>query len=175
MLRDDVAATANAQPLPALLFVNIHGYDLLDDHLYAPDSPLSRVARHVFLEITERQTLEDIDDVAGRVRILRDLGFRIVVDDLGAGYSGLTAFAQLAPDIVKLDMSLVRDVEREPTKQSLIRSMAALCQEMGILAVCEGVETRAERDMLIDLGCDLFQGFLFARPGKAFPTPSALD
>jgi EAL domain-containing protein (putative c-di-GMP-specific phosphodiesterase class I) len=97
------------------------------------------------------------------------VGFRIAVDDLGAGYAGLTSFALLEPEIVKLDMSLVRAVHRSQTKQKVIRSMASLCRDMGMLVVAEGVETVEERDTLLDLGCDLLQGFLLARPGKPFP------
>ena len=71
--------------------------------------------------------------------------------------------------LVKLDMSLVRDVHKFPTKQKLIRSMTALCKDMGMMVVGEGVETVEERRALTDLGCDLLQGYLFARPGPAFP------
>jgi EAL domain-containing protein (putative c-di-GMP-specific phosphodiesterase class I) len=88
---------------------------------------------------------------------------------MGAGYAGLTSFALLEPEVVKLDMSLVRDVHQSPTKQKVIRSMTSLCKELGMLVVAEGVETPAERDMLIELDCDLLQGFLFARPGRPFP------
>ncbi len=98
---------------------------------------------------------------------LRELGFRIAVDDLGAGYAGLSSFALLEPDIVKLDMTLVRDVDRSSVKQKLVASMASLCRDMGLLTVAEGVETQAERDTLIHLGCDLLQGFYFARPTAA--------
>jgi EAL domain-containing protein (putative c-di-GMP-specific phosphodiesterase class I) len=155
-----------------LIFVNLHGLDISDERLLSADAPLSKIARRVVLEITERASLEEVKDLPARIRRLRDLGFRIAIDDLGAGYSGLTLFAQLQPEIVKIDMSLVRDVNREPTKERLVRSMAILCRDMGIQVVCEGVETAAERDTLLSAGCDLFQGYLFARPGKAFPTVS---
>ena len=97
------------------------------------------------------------------------MGFRIAVDDLGAGYAGLTSFALLEPEIVKLDMTLVRDIHESATKQKLVKSMAALCKDMGMVVVAEGVETTAERDVLAGLGCDLMQGYLFAKPGKPFP------
>jgi EAL domain-containing protein (putative c-di-GMP-specific phosphodiesterase class I) len=113
--------------------------------------------------------LENVPDVRGKVAALREMGFRIAVDDLGAGYAGLTSFAQLEPEIVKLDMSLVRDVDHSTTKQKLIQSMTSVCKDMGSLVVGEGIETSAERDCLIDLGCDLLQGYLLARPGPPFP------
>lgn len=168
-VRASVAATADSAPEGVLLFVNLHSRDLLDETLLSADSPLSRVAGRVVLEITERASLDDVKDVRARIAALRTLGYRIAVDDLGAGYAGLTSFAQLEPDIVKLDMALIRNVHQEPIKQKLVRSMASLCREMNVQVVAEGVETREERDALIELGCDLFQGYFFAKPGRPFP------
>jgi len=110
-----------------------------------------------------------VPDVRSRIAALRDIGYRIAVDDLGAGYSGLTSFALLEPEFVKLDMSLVRGIDTNVTKQKVVRSMTSLCREMGMKVVAEGVETPTECDVLVNLDCDLLQGFLFARPGKPFP------
>jgi EAL domain-containing protein (putative c-di-GMP-specific phosphodiesterase class I)/CheY-like chemotaxis protein len=171
LVRDHTAETAAGPGLgDAHLFVNLHPHDLVEESLYARDSPLSRIADRVVLEITERSSLEDVRDVRARVARLRELGFRIAIDDLGAGYAGLTSFAQLHPEAVKIDMSLIRHVHREPTKQKLVRSVTALCGEMQMQVIAEGVETAEERDRLVALGCDLLQGYLFARPGPAFPT-----
>ena len=122
------------------------------------------------LEITERASLNEIKDIPSRVAQLRAMGFQIAIDDLGAGYAGLTSFALLEPEIVKLDMTLVRNVHKQSTKQKLIRSMAALCKDMGMMVVGEGVENVEERDALVELGCDLLQGYLFAKPAPAFPS-----
>jgi EAL domain-containing protein (putative c-di-GMP-specific phosphodiesterase class I)/CheY-like chemotaxis protein len=154
----------------ALLFVNLHARDLMDEALFSPDAPLSAIAERVVLEITERNALDDVGDVRARVARLRKMGFRIAVDDLGAGYAGLTSFATLEPELVKLDMTLVRDIDASPTKQKLVRSVASLCKELGMMVVGEGVETRAERDALVECGCDLLQGYLLAKPGKPFPS-----
>jgi EAL domain-containing protein (putative c-di-GMP-specific phosphodiesterase class I) len=167
-IRDLVAERAAHSP-DQLLFVNLHPRDLLDEQLYQPDSPLSLIAARVVLEITERATLDAVPDVPSRMRRLRALGYRIAVDDLGAGYAGLASFAQLNPEVVKLDMSLIRGIDGEQTKQKLVRSMAALCADMGTMMVAEGVETLAERQTLISLGCDLLQGYWFARPGRDRP------
>ncbi len=165
------AATAFANaPSDVLLFVNLHPHDLRDDELLHDMAPLSKIASRVVLEITERANIEDVTDARERVAALRGLGFRIAIDDLGAGYAGLNAFAQLEPEVVKLDMSLVRDVHQQPTKRKLIRSMTELCHDMGRVVVAEGIETAEERDALAGLGCDVMQGYLFARPGQAFPT-----
>jgi EAL domain-containing protein (putative c-di-GMP-specific phosphodiesterase class I) len=154
------------------LFLNLHADDLLDDQLFDPSTALSRMAQRVVLEITERAQLDNIPDTAGRIAELRKLGFRIAVDDIGAGYSGLSSFALLKPDIVKLDMSLVRDVHRDPVKRRLAGLVIELCKGLGIMVVGEGVEVAAERDTLIELGCDLLQGYLFGRPGQPLPVPT---
>jgi EAL domain-containing protein (putative c-di-GMP-specific phosphodiesterase class I)/CheY-like chemotaxis protein len=168
-IRDRATGPVVAAPEAGVLFVNLHTTDLLDAELLSKAAPLSQIASRVVLEITERASLEKVKDVRSRVAALREMGFRIAVDDLGAGYAGLTSFALLEPEIVKFDMTLVRDVHQNATKQKLIRSMAELCHDMGMLVVGEGVETAAERDMLVVLGCDLLQGYLFAKPGKPFP------
>jgi len=155
-----------------LLFLNLHPADLQDDHLFRPDGPLAAMASRVVLEITERASLDGILDVRTRVASLRKLGFRIAIDDLGAGYAGLTSFTLLEPDIVKLDMALVRNVHREPKKQTIIKTMITMCKELGIVVIAEGIEVPEERDELARAGCNLMQGYLFAKPGDSFPVPS---
>lgn len=162
-----VAATLDAAP-DVTCFVNLHVRDLLDETLFHADAPLSLHAKRVVLELTERSPLDEISNVRTRIDGLRALGFRVAVDDLGAGYSGLTSLAQIEPDLVKADMTLVRDIDREPTKQKLITALVALCRDVGTRLVVEGVETTAERDQLLELGCELFQGYLFARPAPPF-------
>jgi EAL domain-containing protein (putative c-di-GMP-specific phosphodiesterase class I)/CheY-like chemotaxis protein len=156
-------------PRDTLLFINVHPHDLLDKELYDADAPLTRIAHRVVLEITERSAISDVKDIQARVAVLRYHGFRIAIDDLGAGYAGLSSFVALAPEIVKLDMSLVRGVDSSEIRQRLIGSMVLLCSEMGIRAVAEGVETSGESECVRRLGCDLLQGYLFAKPGPPFP------
>ncbi len=171
-IRERAAEPMRGAPEKGALFVNLHPEDLLDETLGDPSAPLASIASQVVLEITERSSLEKIKDVKKRIATLREVGYRIAVDDLGAGYAGLTSFALLEPEIVKLDMTLVRDVHTTPTKQKLIRSLAGVCRDMGMLVVAEGIETVEERDALIELGCDLLQGYRFAKPGRAFPEAS---
>ena len=167
-VRSRVATAAPDCPPDTRIFVNLHSVDLEDEQLYLPDAPLSKIADRVVLEITERASLSGVKNVASCVSKLKALGFEIAIDDLGAGYAGLTSFAQLEPEIVKLDMSLVRSVDSDSRRQSIVRSMKQLSDELGILVVAEGVETAAERDVLAELGCDLLQGYLFARPQRGF-------
>jgi EAL domain-containing protein (putative c-di-GMP-specific phosphodiesterase class I) len=162
------AAMEHAAP-DTTLFLNLHPMDLADETLFDPLSPLTQMASRVVLEVTERAAIEEVDDVERRVSQLRERGFRVAVDDLGAGYAGLASFALLEPEIVKLDVSLLRDIDQSPVKQKLVASMTALCKDMGFLVVAEGIETVAERDCVVALGCDLLQGFLFARPARPFP------
>lgn len=153
----------------ASLFVNLHPSDLEDDELCAPDGALTPFARRVVLEITERTALEGIRGLRSRVDLLRQRGFRIAVDDLGAGYAGLSSFAALEPDVVKADMSLIRGIEASPIKQKLLGSIAALANDLGVQLVAEGVETAAECACVSLLGAHAMQGFFFARPGRGFP------
>lgn len=167
-VRTLVAKAFDYVPRGALLFVNLLPSDLMDSALFEDDAPLTKTANRVVLEITERASLETLPDLSRRVGDLRKLGYRIAIDDLGAGYAGLGAFADLEPDVVKLDMKLVRGVQDSPTRQKVIRSMIQLAKSMGAKVVAEGVETESERLCLVDLGIDLLQGFLFAKPAKKF-------
>jgi EAL domain-containing protein (putative c-di-GMP-specific phosphodiesterase class I) len=167
-VRARVAAAAADAPAGAKLFVNLHAADLDDQELYSPGSPLSKIAERVVLEVTERASTGHLTDLAARVARLKALGFQIAVDDLGAGYAGLCSLTQLDPQVAKLDMSLVRGVDRDPRRQSIVRSMKRLCDELGMTIIAEGVETPEERAMLVELGCDLLQGYLFGRPERGF-------
>ncbi len=170
-IRQLVAEQASQLEPEMLLFVNLHPDDLLDEALYQDDEPLLPFADRVVLEITERATLDKVPGLRSRLFSLRERGFHFALDDLGAGYAGLSGFTQLEPDVVKLDMSLVRDVHRDPTKISVIHSMVTLCEDLSVRMVAEGVETIEERDALVSTGCDLLQGYLFAKPQRGFVSP----
>ncbi len=165
-VRARIAKRGGEEENLGMLFVNVHPVELADDHLLDAATPLSRLASGVVLEITERAGLDGIPNLRGRIAALRRLGYWIAVDDLGAGYAGLNSFATLEPDIVKLDMVLVRDANREPIKRKLIGSITGLCHELGILVVAEGIETEDERRVVVAEGCDLLQGYLIGRPSR---------
>jgi EAL domain-containing protein (putative c-di-GMP-specific phosphodiesterase class I)/ActR/RegA family two-component response regulator len=171
-IRAKIAEASRQLPTHTQLFINLHASDLDDENLRDSLAPLSGIAHRVVLEITERASLEGITDAARQIRALKAMGFRIAVDDLGAGYAGLSSFAQLEPEVVKLDMSLVRGLDAAPNKQAVVGAMRKLCDELGMLVVAEGVETPAERETLLELGCDLLQGYLFARPTRGFLQPT---
>jgi EAL domain-containing protein (putative c-di-GMP-specific phosphodiesterase class I)/CheY-like chemotaxis protein len=154
----------NLAALPEAVLVNIHPLELTDRELAEGTDALSSFADRVVLEITERASLEGLGDLREHGRRLRERGFRLAIDDLGAGYAALSSFASLEPDLVKIDLSLVHGLDQHPTKRKLVTSIVELCGDLGILVVAEGVETAAERDVLMQVGCDLMQGYLFGRP-----------
>jgi EAL domain-containing protein (putative c-di-GMP-specific phosphodiesterase class I) len=162
-------------PSTAALFINLHAQDLLDPALTAADAPLTAIASRVVLEITERASLGHVGDLRARIVALRELGFRIALDDLGGGYAGLGSIATLEPEFVKIDVGLVRDVHKSALRHKLIGAMTALCADLGTEVIAEGVELIEERDQILRLGCDLMQGNLFAPPGPLFhlPIPSS--
>jgi EAL domain-containing protein (putative c-di-GMP-specific phosphodiesterase class I) len=156
-------------PADTALFVNLHTQDLLDPALYDVRAPLTRIASRVVLEITERASLDSVKDLPARLAQLRHHGFRIAIDDLGAGYAGLSSCVALEPDFVKLDMFLVRNVHECSARQRLIQTIMAICTGMGMRIIAEGVEIAAEYRQLQAFECRLMQGYLFAKPGLPFP------
>ena len=171
-IRGQIAHQFAAAPAErGFVFLNLHLLDLHDRQLTSSFAPLSKIASRVILEITERTSLEGQDDMRYRVAELRELGFKIAIDDLGGGHARMGEFTLLDTDFVKLDMSLVRDIDRQPMKQRLAKSIIELCSENNTQVIGEGVETEAEARTLVDLGCHLLQGYLIAKPALPFCDP----
>lgn len=152
-----------------LFFINLHPRDLLDEDLYEEDTPLAKHAHRIVFEVTERTSLELISDMSDRLSLLKRIGYRLAVDDLGAGYAGLCSIASLMPHVIKLDMSLVRNIDQSTIQQNIVRAVINLAASISVQIIAEGVETPAERQTLINQGCDLLQGYLLAKPGLPFP------
>lgn len=124
----------------------------------------------IMFEITEGEKVDDLVHLRGIVEHYRQRGFKTAIDDFGAGYSGLNLLAEIRTDLLKLDMALIRDIDRDPVRQSIIRGILQVCGDLSTRVIAEGVETRAELDVLTSFGIELFQGFLFARPAfEALP------
>ncbi len=156
-------------PEGTYLAVNLHPSDLTDDELVDPDAPLSRVASRVILEITEHASIERFEHLERRVATLRELGFRLALDDVGAGYAGLGTVTRFVPDVLKVDRSIVSGLHLSATKTKVVQSLAALCGELSTSMVLEGVESVEEMVAARDLDCDLMQGYFFAMPHEREP------
>lgn len=118
----------------------------------------------ILFEVTEA---ERVDDVAHLRRILTEYkrqGFTTAIDDFGAGFSGLNLLADYQPDFVKIDMQLTRGIDADRIRRTIVGSILAVCREIGVNAIAEGVETEAEGRTLREMGIDLLQGYFFAKP-----------
>ncbi|ATQ78922.1 diguanylate phosphodiesterase [Massilia violaceinigra] len=122
--------------------------------------PLSKV----IFEVTEGEKLRDPARLVEIFREYRKLGIKTAIDDFGAGYAGLSLLANFQPDLVKIDMDIVRGADSDSARQAIIENIVSLCGRLGIVVLAEGVESMGERDYLASAGIDLMQGFLFARP-----------
>ncbi|WPL19470.1 Blue light- and temperature-regulated antirepressor YcgF [Thiorhodovibrio winogradskyi] len=128
--------------------------------------------RFVF-EVIETEELADTRDLVGILAEYRAAGFRVALDDLGAGYGSLTLLERLRPDIVKFDRDLITDIDHSPFKQTIVSGLIGMAAKLGIATVGEGIERPGEWQWLRDAGVDYLQGFLFARPGHPPPRPVA--
>ncbi len=127
----------------------------------------------VIFEATEGEAISDGQRLAQILREYKRTGFLTAIDDFGAGYAGLNLLADFQPDIIKLDMHLVRGIDTSRARQAIVRSILRMCAELGVQVLAEGIETPAERDCLIDEGVSLMQGYLFSRP--AFEARGKVD
>jgi EAL domain-containing protein (putative c-di-GMP-specific phosphodiesterase class I) len=123
------------------------------------DFPLNRI----IFEFTEVEKF-DTAHLFNILRSYREIGFKTAIDDFGAGYSGLNLLTRFQPDIVKLDMDLIRGIDLDPVKQVVVRRTLDMLRDLGTTVVCEGIETAEEFATLTELGVDLIQGYFVARP-----------
>jgi EAL domain-containing protein (putative c-di-GMP-specific phosphodiesterase class I)/CheY-like chemotaxis protein len=120
----------------------------------------------VVLEITEHERIDDYDALGGALEVLRAHAIRLAIDDAGAGFASLRHTLQLAPDIIKLDIGITREIDQDRGRRALASAMISFADEMGMSVVAEGVETQAELQTLLGLGVELGQGFLLGRPSR---------
>jgi EAL domain-containing protein (putative c-di-GMP-specific phosphodiesterase class I) len=117
-------------------------------------------------------TLPIIDrpHLVGIFQAYKRFGFQTAIDDFGAGYSGLTLLADFQPDIIKLDMALIRGIDVDSSRQKIVRAVITMCRELGVRVIAEGIETQGERDFFVAHDVDLMQGYFFAKPAfKSLP------
>lgn len=118
----------------------------------------------IIFEFTENDHVDDTEHLRSIVDYYRHIGFQTAIDDFGAGYSGLGLLAEIQTDMLKIDMALVRDIDKKPVLQAIVRSIVSLCRELDMDLLAEGIETRDELRCLSDLGIHLYQGYYFAKP-----------
>ncbi|MFI5843459.1 EAL domain-containing protein [Catenuloplanes sp. NPDC051500] len=155
-------ALAASRVTPGFMSVNLSPTTILAPgtlELFA-GLPLDRFV----VELTEQEKMDDLTDVRAALAPLRELGLRVAIDDVGAGYAGLNRVVQLRPDIIKLDIGLVRGIEGDEIRQALSRALISFAQGSGSKVIAEGVETPGELRILRDLGADYGQGWIFSRP-----------
>ena len=159
-----------------LLFLNIEPESAHDPQLTGPQfldglAAAGLSPHQVVLELTEHSAIRDFAAFRRTLETFRGLGFRLALDDVGAGYAGLQAIAEITPDFIKADMHLVRGVHTSAIKRELIDTMQRFSASTGITLVAEGVESSEELAALIDVGVRCAQGYLFARPDAPAPSP----
>lgn len=119
----------------------------------------------IIFEFTENESMVDKQHLRGIVLEYQKLGFKTAIDDFGAGYSGLGLLAEFQPDIIKIDMELIRDIHQSRARCAIVEGIVGICRKLDITVIAEGIERVEEYLTLRSLGVNLFQGYLFARPG----------
>ena len=169
LCRERAIESAPAIDASQLLFLNVEPESMQDPTL-GDSAFIERLAvagltpSQVVFEMTEHSAIRDFGTIRSSLRALRERGFRLAMDDVGSGYAGLQAIAEIAPDFIKVDMSLVRNLQDHPIKRELISTIRRFSDTTCITLVAEGVETYRELQSLIAAGVRCAQGFLFARP-----------
>ena len=176
--RFDQASRSKAIELAARLFPRGEGVRLsinfMPNAVYEPAAclraTLLAAKRHHFpldaimFEFTENEEVSDVDHLRRIVTEYQRRDFLTAIDDFGAGHAGLGLLADFQPDLIKIDMKLVRDVHRSAPRQAIITAIVFVAETLGITVLAEGIETEAEFDMMRAAGASLFQGYLFAKP-----------
>lgn len=175
----EAAARLGLAGTGALLSINF-----LPNAVYRPEACIRATLRaaertgfpasSLMFEVTEAEQVSDPAHLRRILHSYKQMGFTVAIDDFGAGHSGLNLLADFQPDLVKLDMGLVRGIEADRARRAIVGGLLRICADLRVGVVAEGVETEAEHSALRDLGVTLFQGFLFARPAfMALPAAPA--
>jgi diguanylate cyclase (GGDEF)-like protein len=162
-------AAQGPPPGDAMLFVNTSPIALIDPRL---DAVRADLPERLVVELTEQDAVQDYEILRSKLQAWSNDGVRLAIDDTGAGYSSLQHVLQLAPDFLKLDRSMINGVDRERSRQALVRSLVAFAREVGAAVIAECVERPEELEVLCEAGIDLAQGWLLARPGPPWPLPT---
>ena len=161
--------TAAELQLKSLLSINF-----MPNAVYRPELCISTTldeakkydfpAANIIFEFTEQEIIQDTNHLLNIVKEYKSLGFKTALDDFGAGYAGLNLLASFQPDIIKIDMELIRNIDASKSRQAIVKAVTRMCEELEVVVVAEGVETQSERDALLNFGINLFQGYFFFKP-----------
>lgn len=166
-----VKAVSLAAKLNITSFLSIN---FLPNAVYRPENCLRTTIKaasennfpleKIIFEITEVEKVSSNSHLKNIVTEYQRQGFKTAIDDFGAGYSGLNLLSVFQPDFLKLDMELTRDIDRNPVKQTIVKGIIRVAEDLGIAIISEGIETKNELDCLQNFGVNLFQGYYFAKP-----------
>jgi len=166
--------------------LNLQGYlsiNFMPNAVYRPElcikTTLAAAEKYHFpidkiiFEFTEVERIKDTKHLLNIVSEYKKMGFKTAIDDFGAGYAGLNLLAQFQPDIIKIDMELLRDIDKDNSRQAISKAIINMCQELDVTVLAEGIETKGERDFFVAQGVKLMQGYLFSKP--AFKAEGKID
>ncbi|MDQ7835835.1 MAG: bifunctional diguanylate cyclase/phosphodiesterase [Humidesulfovibrio sp.] len=161
------------------LFLNIHPKTMADpEFTHGMTLELLQAAgltpQNIVFEITERHSITEFALFHRTLDHYRSQGYLVAVDDAGAGYSGLTSIAQIRPEFIKIDMSLIQGIDKDPVKRALIETFVTFADKIGSKIIAEGIESQAQAACLVDIGVHYGQGYYLARPDAPKP-PLLLD
>lgn len=160
---------------PGILSLNVDPQSLLDDRvvstLLAAASGPGWHEAELWLEVLENDVDMLPDEIAERLAVMTDAGYRIAIDDFAAGASTLSRLDRLQASVLKLDRALIDGIDQDRRKRAIVAGVVGIADDLGVLVVAEGIEQVGERDVLRDLGCPLGQGYLWARPGPMLEAP----
>ena len=167
--RTTAIAQAKGLDMDSYLSINF-----LPNAVYRPElcisSTLEAARTHNFpldrliFETIETEQVDNNSHLTNILREYREFGFKTAIDDFGAGYSGLNLLADFQPDLIKLDMALIRNIDRDKARQAIVRGIVTICADLAVTVIAEGIESAGERDFLADAGIYLMQGYWFAKP-----------
>lgn len=156
------------------LFLNVHPH-IIADRNFVKGETLARIneyglnPQNIVFEITESHSIKDYKSFRSTLEHYRNQGYRVAVDDVGAGFSGLQSIAEIRPDYMKIDLSLVRNIDSNQIRRSVMEALLTLAEKISSFVIAEGVETQSELNTLLALGVHFVQGYYLARP--AYPKP----
>lgn len=171
LCRESALKTAATKKVSQKIFINF-----IPTSIYDPEFCLKSTEKwakqlefdpsQIVFEVVETESVEDQEHLKRILEFYRSQGFKIALDDVGEGYSGLNMLIELQPDIIKIDRKIITDIHQNKLKQSVYKALYNLSKEQNITVLAEGVETREELQTIQDIGADLVQGYYFAKPSS---------